>query len=873
MLKVNLNALLERLNPFCFEALQQTASLCAEKNHYEVSIEHLLLTFCLEPDADLALILRHFDVDPEALALILNHVLTELPRGNPGRPSLSPLLVELLQDAWLTASIELKEDAIRSGALLAALLGSPKEVCAGPCAATLRSISRERILAHFSTATAASCETEPPGRAALRRSRHGASHHALVPDPTESVPKNSLDRFCSDLSALAASGRMDPVLGREREMRQIIDILARRKKNNPILVGDAGVGKTAVVEGLALRIAGGNVPENLQGVRILSLDVGLLEAGAGMKGEFENRLKTVIREIGEADFPVILFIDEAHVLVGAGGRAGGSDAANLLKPALARGELRTIAATTWPEYKKYFEKDQALTRRFQPVHIDEPDLADTVDILRGLRPRYEKDHAVSIRDDALVAAATLSRRYITGRNLPDKAVDVLDTAAARVRINLSHPPESLGDLELKRERILRSIASLELDQAKDADIDLALLKQQRRQLTEIENLVQPLRQRWEHERDLVGEVSFLRMEPGAPKELLQQRLEELRVLQGETPLVRHEVDPEVVAQVISDWTGIPLGKLLRDHAQTVLDLETSLAARIRGQEQALRIITDAIQAATSGLSDPNQPLGVFLLVGPTGVGKTETALALADLFFGDENSIVALNMSEFQERHSVSRLIGSPPGYVGYGEGGLLTEAIRRRPFCVLLLDEAEKSNPEVLNLFHQVFDKGLLADGEGRSVDFSNTMIFLTSNLAAEDIHEICAEGLPSTELVLDAIRPVLSEHFKPSLLGRMTVAPYYPLTLAPLTEIAAIKLERLSNRLRLTNGLILDFAPEVPGSIAQRCLLNDSGARGIDHILAQEVLPNLSRTILAQMGSNTKPGKAFLGLDQDGSFTLLVS
>jgi type VI secretion system protein VasG len=871
MLKVSLNALLERLNPFCFDALQQTAALCAEKSHYEVNIEHLLLTFCLEPDADLALILRHYGVDPEALALILNHILAELPRGNPGRPSLSPLLVELLQDAWLTASIELKEESIRSGALLAALLDSTKEVCAGPCTSILRSITREQVLATFDTATTASCESVSPGRAAVRRARHGTTQTAAS-DSGETAPKSSLERFCTDLSALAASGRMDPVLGREREMRQIIDILARRKKNNPILVGDAGVGKTAVVEGLALRIAAGDVPENLQGVHILSLDVGLLEAGAGMKGEFENRLKTVIREIGEANSPMILFIDEAHVLVGAGGRAGGSDAANLLKPALARGELRTIAATTWPEYKKYFEKDQALTRRFQPVQIHEPDLADTVDILRGLRPRYEKDHTVSIRDDALVAAATLSRRYITGRTLPDKAVDVLDTAAARVRINLSHPPDSLADLGQQRERILRSIQSLEQDLTKGADADLALLDQLRADHAAVETLLHPLQQRWERERDLVGEVAFLRMEPGAPRDLLQQRLEELRALQGDTPLVRHEVDPEVVARVISDWTGIPLGKLLRDHAQTVLDLEISLAARIRGQEQALRIITDAIQAATSGLRDPSQPLGVFLLVGPTGVGKTETALALADLFFGDENSIVALNMSEFQERHSVSRLIGSPPGYVGYGEGGLLTEAIRRRPFCVLLLDEAEKSNPEVLNLFHQVFDKGVLADGEGRPVDFSNTMIFLTSNLAAEDIQEICADGPPSTELVLDAIRPLLSEHFKPSLLGRMTVAPYYPLTLAPLTEIAAIKLERLTSRLRLTNGLVLDFAPEVPGSIAQRCLLNDSGARGIDHILAQEVLPNLSRKILAQMGANAKPGRASLGIDDDGVFTLRV-
>ncbi len=869
MLKVSLNALLERLNPFCFEALQQTGSLCAEKTHFEVCIEHLLLTFCLEPESDMALALRHFGVDPEALALLLNHGVAELPRGNPGRPTLSPLLVELLQDAWLTASVELREEHIRSGAVFAALLSSPMEMCSGPCASTIRSISREQLLGNFALATANSCES-PSQERGSRRQRQSPALNDPVLEHLDSSALSSLARFCTDLTALASSGQMDPVLGRERETRQIIDILTRRKKNNPILVGDAGVGKTAVVEGLALRIAAGEAPEHLQGVRILSLDVGLLEAGAGMKGEFENRLKSVIREISDSQTPIILFIDEAHVLVGAGGRVGGSDAANLLKPALARGELRTIAATTWPEYKKYFEKDQALTRRFQPVSIDEPDLGATVDILRGLRPRYEKDHSVNIRDDALVAAATLSRRYITGRTLPDKAVDVLDTAAARVRINISNPPESLEELERQRARILRFMESLEQDQSNGAEADNEQLALQRQLLEEIDEKARPLRQRWEQERELVREVAFLRMEPGAPRELLHHRLEELRTLQGNAPLVRYEVEPEVVAQVISDWTGIPLGKLLRDHAQTVLELEKSLAARIRGQDQALGIVTNAIQSATSGLREPGQPLAVFLLVGPTGVGKTETALALADLFFGDEESIISLNMSEFQERHSVSRLIGSPPGYVGYGEGGVLTEAVRRRPFCVVLLDEAEKANPEVMNLFHQVFDKGILADGEGRPIDFSNTMIFLTSNLAAEEIQELHAEGPTSVELVLDAIRPQLMEHFKPSLLSRMTVTPYYPLTVTPLTEITVIKLDSLARRLLLANNLTLEYSRDVPLNIAQRCMQSDSGARGIDHVLAHDVLPRLSREILAQMRSNRSPGKVSLAVDENGSFTL---
>lgn len=860
MLKVPLNALVERLTPFCLQQLQRTAATSAERTHYEVDIEHLLLSFCREETGDIPLILRHFGIEPEALALLIEHALAELPKGHSGRPAMSPLLVELIQDAWLTTTIELQGQLIRSGALLLAILGSPAEACHGQYASVLRTIPRERLLSGIATITAESVENEVqslPGSAAF--------------SPQGSADESGLARFCSDLTAAAEAGQMDPVLGRDREMRQIIDILARRKKNNPILVGDAGVGKTAVVEGLALRIAADDVPDMLKGVRILTLDVGLMEAGAGMKGEFENRLKSVIQEIKDAEEPIILFIDEAHTLIGAGGRIGGSDAANLLKPALARGELRTIAATTWPEYKKYFEKDQALTRRFQVVRIDEPDMEATVDILRGLKPSYEKDHCVSVRDDALIAAAVLSRRYITGRMLPDKAVDVLDTAAARVKINLSHPPEALEDLERSIDKVRRSIRNLEEDQRKGAPIDMDSLAGMRSRLFVLEERSQDLKQRWRMERDLIRQIVTLRESSIVDTDQLTQMLQNLEDLQQDDPLLRHEVDPDVVAHVISDWTGIPLGKLLRDHAQAVLNLEYTLASRIRGQEQALDVIAGTLKAATSGLRDPSRPLGCFLLVGPSGVGKTETALALADSFFGDESSIVALNMSEFQERHTVSRLIGSPPGYVGYGEGGLLTEAIRRRPFCVLLLDEAEKANPEVLHLFLQVFDKGTLTDGEGREVDFRNTIIFLTSNQAAATLSGMAGEiSTLSQDSVLEAIRPELLEQFKPGLLARLTIVPYYELDVQILAEIAALKLERLAEQLVSGSGMHLTYTPETPLRIAERSLHIGSGARGVEHVLALDVLPRMSQELLERMQQGAPPRAASLGVDDSGGFTL---
>ncbi len=861
MLKVSLNALVERLHPVCLDALQRSAAFCADNNHYEVGIEHLILVLCRHSHADLPLILQHFGIDPEALALLLEQTVKELPIGHTGRPSMSPLLMDLIQDAWLLSSIERGEHCIRSGVLLLAFIASPADSCTGQYATILRTIHKDRLLKSFAAITAASGESDSSGR------EKGLHNLRTVQDDAEI---SALQRFCTDLSTQAAAGLMDPVFGRDREMRQLIDILARRKKNNPILVGDAGVGKTAVVEGLALRIAAGDVPDLLKDVRILTLDMGLLEAGAGIKGEFENRLKSVIHEISAAENPVILFIDEAHVLIGAGGRVGGSDAANLLKPALARGELRTIAATTWPEYKKYFEKDQALSRRFQLVRIEEPDLESTVDILRGLKPRYAADHGVSIRDDALVAAAALSRRYIQGRMLPDKAVDVLDTATARVKINLSHAPDELDDLERTIEKIRRAILNQEEDLLKAAPVNKDSLAELRSRLTTLEERALELRRRWHKERDLVSEIIKLRQEGRTSLDVLRTSLDNLHTLQGDDPLLRHEVDPEVVARVISDWTGIPLGKLLRDHAQAVLNLNNTLSRAIRGQDQALDIISGTLKAAISGLRNPGQPLGAFLLVGPSGVGKTETALALADIYFGDANSIVTINMSEFQERHTVSRLIGSPPGYVGYGEGGLLTEAVRRRPFCVLLLDEAEKANPEILNLFLHVLDKGTLTDGEGREIFFRNTIIFLTSNLGSEALQNLDQLSQHDARKALGALRPELIKCFKPALLARLHIVPYLPLSKSALTDIATLKLERLNERLQNSCGMLLEYAPEVPQHIAQRCELIESGARGIDQVLAMDILPRMSQRILEQMRQERASRKVFLELGHDGGFVL---
>jgi type VI secretion system protein VasG len=872
MISVDIKSLLGRLNPYCTRSLEAAAGLCVSRTHYEVAVEHMLAKLLEDPQSDIPLILRHFDVDGGRVQKAIDQSLEEFKTGNAAKPVFSPLLMEWFQEAWLSSSVDLGENRLRSGALMLAFLNRSSQLATGGYVDLLTSISRDALMAQFWDILKNSSEKP----SALLE---GAE------EPTAPTEGTALAQFCVDFTGKAGSGEIDPVFGRDREIRQMVDILARRRKNNPIVVGEAGVGKTAVVEGLALRVVEGDVPELLRDVSIFGLDMGLLQAGAGMKGEFENRLKAVINEVKASEKPIILFIDEAHTLIGAGGAAGGSDAANLLKPALARGELRTVAATTWSEYKKYFERDAALARRFQLVKLDEPSEETAVLILRGLKDKYESAHNVIVRDDAIEAAAALSSRYISGRQLPDKAVDLLDTAAARVKVLLTAKPDVIEDNERTIQALEREKRALERDRLHGIEIDLDRHKEIEENLTKLNEELTGLKDRWLKEQALAHEVIELRRslyelktgeKPDEAKEKeLKKQIDKafavLQSLQGDSPLVKIEVDPDVVSKVVSDWTGIPLGKVMRDEALNIIKLEENLKQRIKGQDEALGVITQAIKSAKAGIKDPSQPMGVFLLVGPSGVGKTETGLVIADLLFGGENFMVTVNMSEFQEKHTVSRLIGSPPGYVGYGEGGVLTEAVRQRPYSVVLIDEVEKGHLEVMNLFYQVFDKGMLADGEGRAIDFKNTVLFLTSNLATDVITELCAgDERPSLETVSAAIRPILSNHFKPALLARMTVVPFFTLPPDILKDIVVLKLEKLVNRLAETHKMKLVYTQKVVDQIAARCTEVETGARNIDYIMTGSIMPRMSQEILTRMGEGAVPAEVHLDLAKDGTFKI---
>ncbi len=867
MILVDIKPLLMRLNAHCTSALEGAAGLCMARSNYEVTVEHFLAKLLDDPNADLALILHHSGFDAGRVRRALDQAIDEFRTGNAGRPAISPLLLELVQDAWLIASVNLLERRIRSGALLLAFLAKSSFFASGGYGDLLKAVKREELAAKLGEWTGGSLEAVAP---------MAAESAAAAGEGAAAGLGGALQKFCVDFTAKARAGEIDPVFGRDREIRQMVDILARRRKNNPIAVGDPGVGKTAVIEGLALRIVQGDVPASLAEVSVLSLDMGLLEAGASVKGEFENRLKGVINEIKTSPKPIILFIDEAHTLVGAGGSAGAGDAANLLKPALARGELRTIAATTWSEYKKYFEKDPALARRFQLVKLDEPDVATATLILRGLREKYEQVHGVLVRDDAVAAAVELSDRYINGRQLPDKAVDLLDTACARVKVSLSAKPDVLEDTQRRIQALGREKFARERDRSHGQSVDEERLTEIDRLLPELAAEVARLTTVWQEERAAAERVLALRQEMASLTDasLLAAKKTEadaaqahLKSLQGEEALVHIEVSPDVVAKVVSNWTGIPLGKVLRDQAQGVLTMADTLKKRIRGQDHSLEAVTEIIKTAKSGLKDPQQPMGVFLLVGPSGTGKTETALSVADILFGDEKAATIINMSEFQEKHNVSRLIGSPPGYVGYGEGGVLTEAVRQRPYSVVLLDEVEKAHLDVLNLFYQVFDKGMLSDGEGKEIDFANTVIFLTSNLATDVITEMCAEGeRPPVDVVMAAIRPILSSHFKPALLARMTVIPYYTLAQDALKGIVALKLNKIVHRLFTNNKIRLEYTDAVVEQIAARCTEVETGARNVDFILRGSVMPQLSQEILARMGDAQMPSAVRLDMAEDG-------
>ncbi len=868
MINVDMKSLLMKLNGFCATSLQNAAGLCVSRTNYEVMVEHFFLK-CLEtPGSDMPLILKRFEIDPGRLMQALTAALEDIKTGNAGKPTFSPLLIELFESSWLVNSIDLTESKIRSGGVLMAFLSKPTFFGSGPWVDIAKAVNLQTLKDEFFTIVKTSQEK---------------AVHAAAGEAEQGVPSGDdtfIGRYCQDFTAKAREGRIDPVFGRDHEIRQIVDVLGRRRKNNPILVGEPGVGKTAVIEGLALRITQNDVPEMLRDVTLLGLDMGALEAGAGMKGEFENRLKGVLNEIKASEKPIILFIDEAHTLVGAGGAAGGSDAANLLKPALARGELKTCAATTWSEYKKYFEKDPALARRFQLIKLAEPDVKTATIILQGLKDMFEKAHGVVMRNDAIEAAAIYADKYITGRFLPDKAIDLLDTAGARVKINLTDKPSSLEDLERSIQANERVKKTLERDRDDGIKIDEDKLADVLTAIDDLTAKAEALRTRWLAEQDAVkalldirSQIHALTEETADQKSDLEKQLADaetaLAGTRQEGQLIQIEVNPDVIGQIVSDWTGIPLGKVQRDESKTILDLEARLQERIKGQDQALTVITKVVQSAKSGIKNPNQPLGVFLLVGPSGVGKTETGLSLADLLFGGEKNIVTINMSEFKESHTVSRLIGSPPGYVGYGEGGMLTEAVRQQPYSVVLLDEVEKAHLSVMELFYQVFDKGMLADGEGKDINFKNTVIILTSNLGSDVIQEMTKDGDMPMEALMGALRPILSQHFKPALLARMTIAPYYDLRPDAMKGITVLKLNKLKQTLLDNNKMTLSWSDAVVDQITARCTETETGARNIEYILNGNVLPKLSQTILEHLSEGQMPSKAHIDVADDGAFT----
>lgn len=880
MISIGIRTLLDHLGRQSTIYLNNAAGLCVSLTQREVAAEHFFLKALEDPASELSLLVRQGGGEPARLLAAFTADVEALASGATGKPVFSPLLLDLLQDAWLVASLEMGITRITSGAVFLAVLVKPGRYLAGSTEKLLDAFSRETLLKEYAAIAGASTEFE-----ARAESPAGASGAAA------GSGGGFIDRFCEDFTAKAKAGGMDPVFGRDEEIRSMLDILARRRKNNPILVGEPGVGKTALIEGLALRIISGEVPRGLQGVRLIGLDMGSLEAGAGMKGEFENRLKGVIDEIKSSPTPIILFIDEAHTLIGAGGASGTSDAANLLKPALARGELRTCAATTWKEYKKYFEKDAALARRFQLVALDEPSVATTQQILRGIKPAYEKSHGVIVSDAAIEAAADYSDRYIAGRFQPDKSVDLLDTACARVKVSLASRPASLEDSAQDIAGLERRISSLERDRDNLLPVDEERLASLREELEKARETCAALELRWKEEQEAVQAVIQAREtlkavreaeaggespEAGAKtagsdpaplplpsmdeaRRLLREASDRMAALQKKGPLLFAEVGPEVVAKVVSDWTGIPLGRVGRDQAAMVSELQPLLARRVHGQGYALGALAQSIQVSKAGLKDPDRPSGVFLLTGPSGTGKTETALALAELLFGSERNMVMVNMGEFQEKHTVSRLIGSPPGYVGYGEGGMLTEAVRRQPYCVVLLDEVEKAHPDIMNLFYQVFDKGLLQDGEGKEVRFRNTVILLTSNLGSEIIEKLTRhasgngeEKTAGTEMdaVLTELRPLLNSHFKPALVGRMTILPFVSLSDDAMGSIVEQKLKRIAAQLKANSKITLEWTEAVTRNIVERCTEVETGARNIEYILNLHILPRLSKTLLRSMG-----------------------
>ncbi|MEW7850713.1 type VI secretion system ATPase TssH [Massilia aurea] len=876
---INLKTLISKLNDTTRAAATRAASICVGLGQYEVDVEHLFLGLIEQPGSDLAAIARNCDISLTGLEADLRREVARFATGSARTPVFSRHLPLLFEHAWLIASLGAGgPPRIRSSHLVLALLTEPSLAQLAQRASPLFArFPLDRLKHDPERLTRGSNEQLDAAPGMPEEGTDAAS------ELTQARATPALDQYTTCLTQRARDGKVDPVIGRDMEIRQAIDILMRRRQNNPILTGEAGVGKTAVVEGLALRIAQGDVPDVLKGVEIHTLDMGLLQAGASVKGEFENRLKNVIQEVKQSAHAIILFIDEAHTMIGAGGTAGQNDAANLLKPALARGELRTIAATTWGEYKKYFEKDAALARRFQVIKVEEPDEETASAMLRAMAPLMERHFGVRVYDDAITEAVRLSHRYISGRQLPDKAISVLDTACAKVALGQSATPALLEDCIRRIERFDARSSALTRDACAGGDHAqvLATLGEARAESAAEQ---QALQARWAEEQILAGQIGTLRSQleaagPGAVgsgSAQLRALGERLRALQGETPLVPVQVDGHTVAEIVAAWTGIPLGRMVKDEIRTVVNLQSMLDERILGQRHASGVVAQRVRTARANLDDPNKPKGVFLFVGTSGVGKTETALALADILYGGERKLITINMSEYQEAHSVSGLKGSPPGYVGYGEGGVLTEAVRRNPYSVVLLDEAEKAHPDVLEMFFQVFDKGVMDDAEGRQIDFRNTIIILTSNAGSSQLMAAClnkpAADMPTPEQLAQSLRPSLMKHFKPAFLGRLTVVPFYPIGDEVLANIIRLKLQRIGARVLANHKASFEYDDALVTAVLSRCTEVDSGARNVDNILNGTLLPEIADSVLARMMEGGAIARVKVGATRAGKFKYLI-
>ncbi len=916
-MSINLKTLISKLDDTCRQAAERAANLCMARGNYEVDLEHLFLALLEQPQSDFVLIARRSGILPESLERDLNDEISQFKNGNSRTPVFSQHIPKLFEHAWLIASLDSETTRIRSGHLLLALLTEPDLAQLAYRGSKLFvRFKRDELKHDFAKLTEGSQEAVQTVRFAdaSATGEPAEGNEVGAGEAKGGLSKTpALDQFTTNLTQRAREGKIDPVIGRDGEIRQVGDILMRRRQNNPILTGEAGVGKTAVVEGLAKRIADKDVPDVLQGVELHTLDMGLLQAGASVKGEFENRLKNVIDEVKKSPHPIILFIDEAHTMIGAGGTAGQNDAANLLKPALARGELRTIAATTWSEYKKYFEKDAALARRFQVVKVEEPTEALAAAMLRGMVGLMESHFNIRVLDEAVTEAVRLSHRYISGRQLPDKAVSVLDTACAKVALGQSATPAIIEDTRKHLDRLHAEISALLRESAGGSDHGERLAELHVQQ-SEAQAVLASNEERLGRERELATKIAALRQQlelgnteqaegdstaddaegdvavakPAAkrgkavpvqsPQHAELARLQaELRELQGETPMVPLQVDGTVVAEIVSAWTGVPLGRMVKDEIRTVRTLGNLLVERVIGQDHALDAIAQRVRTATARLEDPNKPRGVFMFVGPSGVGKTETALALADILYGGERKLVTINMSEYQEAHSVSGLKGSPPGYVGYGEGGVLTEAVRRNPYSVVLLDEVEKAHPDVLEMFFQVFDKGVMDDAEGREIDFRNTLIILTSNIGSSQIMQAClnkpAEEIPAADALGEALRPVLMRTFKPAFLGRLKVVPYYPINDDVLVQIITLKLGRIRDRVIANHKATFSWDDRLVEAVLARCTEVDSGARNVDHILNGTLLPEIAESVLAAMAEGNRINAIKVTAGKKGDFKYKVS